>query len=68
MRGYYIDGRNIPYSDRLSIDQQLEKLGYVYNAVKELIDFTFYTEDHERVSESLKLPNGCKLTEISMVP
>lgn len=68
MRGYYIDGRNLPHSDRLFIDQQIGRLGYVYNPVKGLEDFTFYAEDFVRVSEVLRLPVGCKLTEIQAVP
>ena len=68
MRGYYIDGKNISQSDRLFIDKQIESLGYIYNAVKGLVDFTFYAEDNEPVSESLKLPAGVRLTNLPMVP
>ena len=68
MRGYYIDGRSLPHSDRLFIDQQIGRLGYVYNPVKGLEDFTFYAKDFVRFSEVLRLPVGCKLTEIQAVP
>lgn len=65
LKMYRIDGSGLSNSDRLSIDQQLNLLGYVYNPVPPLCEFTFYAEDNERVSESLKLPDGCTLIEIS---
>lgn len=64
MRRYYIDGSGLSLSDRLSLDQQLESLGYIYNPVPHLSEFTFYAEDYERVDDSLKLPDGCVLKEI----
>lgn len=64
MRGYYIDGSALSQADRLSIDQQLNKFGYIYTPVPPLDDFTFYAEDHEDVSATLSLPSGCKITRL----
>lgn len=68
MRGYYIDGNKLSRADRISIDNQLHRLQYIYNSVPPLDKFTFYTEDHEDVSASLELPVGCILIEIQAVP
>lgn len=64
MRCYYIDGSGLSSSDRMAVDQQLESLGYIYNPVPYLSEFTFYAEDYERVEDSLKLPDKCVLREI----
>lgn len=64
MKMYRIDGAGISDADRLSIDRQLNRLGYIYNPVRGLNEFTFFAEDWERVSEVLELPDGCTLTEI----
>lgn len=64
MRCYYIDGSGLALSDRISVSKQLESLGYIYNPVPHLSEFTFYAEDYELVDDSLKLPNGCVLEEI----
>lgn len=64
MRMYQIDGSALSQQDRISIDQQLHDLGYIYNSVPPLCEFTFHAEDNENVYDDLKLPAGCSINEV----
>ena len=64
MQMYQIDGSALSTKERLSVDQQLHALGYIYNSVSSLCEFTFYAEDNENVCAELKLPAGCSITKV----